>query len=204
MDELTETRRKFLAERASKRSILRRYGIGHRILAKPGPILNRRVIGSAKVRSKLVLGPLFGHHRRDPGRRPGCLPKRRHTFLDTQLGCETDSDSYSWAGIANPAVHPPSMTNSEPVEYDEASEANHVTNSAASSGRPIRPKGIAENIWSIASAGSASVTIGVLIPPGCTEFDAIPNFPKFECRDLGHASHCEICWPHKQGTPSSQ
>jgi len=69
MDEWTEIRRKVLVEGASKRSILREYGIGHRALTKM--LANAEPPGyrMAEVRRKPVIGPPPGHHRSDPGRR---------------------------------------------------------------------------------------------------------------------------------------
>ena len=57
MDEWTEIRRKVLVEGASKRSILRDYGIGHQALAKI--LANPEPPGyqMAVVRRKPVIGP---------------------------------------------------------------------------------------------------------------------------------------------------
>ena len=60
MDMWTEIRRKVLVEGASKRSILRDYGIGHQVLAKI--LVNPEPPGYqvAEARPKPMLGPFLG------------------------------------------------------------------------------------------------------------------------------------------------
>ena len=60
MDEWTEIRRKVLVEGASKRSIMRDYGVGHQALAKI--LANPEPPGyqMSESRRKPVLGPFLG------------------------------------------------------------------------------------------------------------------------------------------------
>jgi len=75
MDMWTEIRRKVLVEGASKRSILRDYGIGHQVLAKilANPEPPDHQVGGP--RSKPKLGCVLRRHRRDPGVRQGRADK---------------------------------------------------------------------------------------------------------------------------------
>ena len=95
MDEWTEIRRKVLVERASKRSILRDYGIGHRTLAKI--LANAEPPGyqMAEVRSKPVLGPYLGVIDEILATDQGAPPKQRHT---AQRIFERLRDEYGYAG----------------------------------------------------------------------------------------------------------
>ncbi|HEY6426770.1 MAG TPA: IS21 family transposase [Acidimicrobiales bacterium] len=79
MDQWTEIRRKVLVEKASKRSILRDYGIGHQALAKilanpepPGYQL-------AEARRKPVIGPFLGVIDEILDADREAPPKQRHT-----------------------------------------------------------------------------------------------------------------------------
>lgn len=79
MDEWTEIRRKVLVEGASKRSVLRDYGIGHqalaRILANPEPPGYQM----AEVRKKPVLGPHLATIDQILADDRSAPPKQRHT-----------------------------------------------------------------------------------------------------------------------------
>jgi hypothetical protein len=57
MDEWTEIRRKVLVEGASKRSILRDYGIGHQALAKILAKAEPPGYQMSEIRRKPVIGP---------------------------------------------------------------------------------------------------------------------------------------------------
>jgi len=79
MDEWTEIRRKVLVEGASKRSILRDYGIGHQALAKI--LANPEPPGyqMAEVRQKPVIGPHLGTIEAILADDRQAPPKQRHT-----------------------------------------------------------------------------------------------------------------------------
>ncbi len=79
MDEWTEIRRKVLVEGASKRSILRDYGIGHQALAKI--LANAEPPGyqMAEARRKPVLGPFLGVIDEILAADKEAPPKQRHT-----------------------------------------------------------------------------------------------------------------------------
>ena len=79
MDEWTEIRRKVLVEGASKRSILRDYGIGHQALAKI--LANPEPPGyqMTEARRKPVLGPFLGVIDEILAADREAPPKQRHT-----------------------------------------------------------------------------------------------------------------------------
>jgi transposase len=90
MDEWTEIRRKVLVEGASKRSILREYGIGHQALAKI--LANPEPPGyqMAEARRKPVLGPFLGVIDEILAADHEAPPKQRHTArrIFERLGAE--------------------------------------------------------------------------------------------------------------------
>jgi len=79
MDEWTEIRRKVLVEGASKRSILRHYGIGHQVLEKI--LANPEPPGyqMAETRQKPVLGPHLATIDQILADDRDAPPKQRHT-----------------------------------------------------------------------------------------------------------------------------
>ena len=79
MDQWTEIRQKVLVEGASKRSILRDYGIGHQVLAKI--LANPEPPGyqMAETRQKPVLGPFLGVIDEILAADQEAPPKQRHT-----------------------------------------------------------------------------------------------------------------------------
>src|SRR3974390_966561 len=95
MDEWTEIRRKVLVERASKRSILRDYGIGHRTLAKILANADPPGYEMAELRPKPGLGPDLGVIDEILATDQGAPPKQRHT---AQRIFERLRDEYGYAG----------------------------------------------------------------------------------------------------------
>ena len=79
MDEWTEIRRKVLVEGASKRSILRDYGIGHQALAKILAKAEPPGYQMAEIRRKPVIGPHLATIDQILADDKEAPPKQRHT-----------------------------------------------------------------------------------------------------------------------------
>src|SRR5919108_1038222 len=88
-----------------------------------------------------------------------------------------DSHQKSRSGFF-PAVAPPSITKSAPVQYELSSDARNTMSDAISSGVPMRGSGVLSNVLDSSSSGwSNGLAIFVSMPPGHTVFTRIPYRP---------------------------